>query len=140
MIETTVFYIHSGVRWLIVGLAIIAIIWYALVAARRVSNERVDRALMLIFTIGLDIQALLGVIHLLEMLGVPGSVGWQQIAHLVIMLGAIGLAHMVSARWKKAEAPLRARNYLLGLVGTLVLVFIAVTLLPGGLAVRWTLG
>jgi hypothetical protein len=140
MVQTTVFYIHSGVRWLIVGLALLSIVWYALVAARRTSNERVDRTLMLVFTIAIDIQALLGIIHLLEMLGIPGTVGWAQIAHLVIMLGAIALAHMVSARWKKAAAPLRARNYLLGLVGTLVLVFIAVTLLPGGLALRWRLG
>ncbi len=140
MVQTTVFYIHSGVRWLIVGVALVSIVWYALVAARRASNERVDRILMMVFTIAIDIQALLGIIHLLEMLGVPGAVGWEQIAHLVIMFGAIALAHMVSARWKKAEAPLRARNYLLGLIGTLVLVFIAVTLLPGGLALRWKLG
>jgi hypothetical protein len=139
MLETTVFHIHSGVRWLIVGVAVVSIVWYALVAARKVSNERVDRILMLVFSIGIDIQALLGILHLLEMLGVPGTVGWEQIAHLVIMLGAVALTHMVSARWKKADAPLRARNYLLGMVGTLALIFIAVTLLPGGLAVRWTL-
>jgi hypothetical protein len=132
-------HIHSGVRWLIVGVAVLSIVWYALVAARRASNERVDRILMLVFSIAIDIQAVLGLIHLLEMLGVPGLVGWTQIAHLVIMLGAIALTHMVSARWKKAEAPVRARNYLLGMLGTLALVFIAVTLLPGGLAVRWTL-
>ena len=42
-----------------------------------------------------------------------------------------GVAHM-SIRWRKADAPIRARNYLALIVGVLLIVLVGISLLPQG--------
>jgi hypothetical protein len=137
MYPTTILELHSLVRWLLVGVALIGVVWYGLTWAGRLANARAERALMLAFTIALDIQVLLGIIHLLELIG-AGIAGREQYEHTVIMLVAVGVAHVVQRRFKNAEPRIRARNYLFGIVAVLILVFIGVWLLPAiGLTNRW---
>jgi hypothetical protein len=49
------------------------------------------------------------------------------------MVLAAVVAHL-SARWKTAAEPLRYRNYLFIILGSLVLVLIGISVLPGAFA------
>ena len=130
--------LHSGVRWIVVAITLVAAIWFLLTWLGRVANPRVDRILMLLFTIGLDIQVMLGIIYLIANIVKTQFEGIMAV-HATVMIIALGVAHMVSARWKKAEPKIRARSYLIGIIVVMVLIFIGVSLLPEGVAL-WSFG
>ena len=79
----------------------------------------------------MDLQATLGIIFLLwsgfSGMGFP----LLRIGHGLIMLVAAGVAHM-SARWKNADSMTQFRNNLAVLIGSLILVLIGISILPGG--------
>lgn len=129
---------HSVTRWVVVGIGVIAVIWYLLRWRGAISNLRLDRALMMVFTIAMDIQVVLGILHLLEWFGAGRSPQRAQFEHVGIMLVAALAVHFVSARFKKTEPATRARNYGLIIAGALILIFVGVVLLPavGGVN-RW---
>ena len=123
--------LHSVVRWVIVAVTIVALIWFALVWLRGMRNEKADRGLMAAFTGVIDLQVLLGVIYIIWS-GLAGA-GFPRyrLEHAVIMIIAAAVAHM-SMRWRKSAPQLRARNYVGVIVAVLVLVYIGVSLLPQG--------
>jgi hypothetical protein len=127
--------LHSGVRWIVVAISLLAALWFLLTWLGRLTNANADRRMMLVFTIAIDIQVVIGII----LMGVRASAGGFYMGmaeHALTMLIALGVAHMVASRFKNAEPKVRARNYLIGIIVVLVLVFIGVTLLAGGLS-RW---
>ena len=121
---------HSGLRWIVIVVAVIAIIRFALVWARAMPLNSLDATLMRVYSIALGIQVLVGLTYLIisgiNGVGFPG----YRIAHAVVMFTAM----IVAARSRRAggEGPLRGRNYLLAVVLSLVLIFVGVALLPGG--------
>lgn len=123
---------HSGFRWLVILVAVIAIVRYVLVWAGAMQYGSLDATLMRIYNIVLGIQVLLGLV-LIVYLGLNGG-GFPlfRILHGVVMIVATALPGM--SRRFKAEGRLQARNYLFIVLASLVLVFIGVALLPGG----WT--
>lgn len=127
------FMAHSGLRWLIVLVALIAIIKYLIGWLQHGQYKGMDRGLMAAFSGLMDLQSLLGVI-LLVWSGLTG-VGFPffRIAHGVIMIAAAVVAHL-SRRWKNADDATRFRNNLFLLVGSLILVLIGISILPGGLS------
>lgn len=124
---------HSGLRWLVLLVAVLAIIKYLIGWLQRGQYKGMDRGLMAAFSGLLDLQSLLGVI-LLVWSGLAG-VGFPffRIAHGLIMVAAAVVAHM-SRRWKNADDATRFRNHLFLIVGSLVLVLIGISILPGGLS------
>jgi len=127
--------LHSGIRWIVVALAVINVVWLVLVLLGRGANERLDRILMLVFTIFLDIQVLVGLLRAVELVGAQGFYT-QILLHALVMIIALGVAHRVS-RLKTGDRKTRARNTLIAIVVVLMLVFIGVMLLPNG-ANRWS--
>lgn len=128
--------LHSLVRWVIVIVAVVAVVRFALVwREKATTNARMDRGLMSGFTGLMDTQALLGIVFLFWS-GFGGQ-GFPQfrIEHAVTMILAVAVGHL-SMRWRNAEDKIRARNNLLVILGALVLVFIGVSRLPQG----WRLG
>jgi hypothetical protein len=128
---------HSGFRWFSVLVALVALIWFALVLVIRAKNTNLDRVAMLAFTVSLDIQVTLGLILLAVRLinGMPFQAHY--LLHAVVMVGALAVGHM-SAAWKKSARLTRARKNMMVIVVAMVLIFIGVALLPGGMA-RWAM-
>jgi hypothetical protein len=124
---------HSGIRWLVFLVAVIAIVKFLIGWLRGGQFKGMDRGLMAGFNGLMDLQMLLGIIFLLWT-GFSG-VGFPffRILHGLIMLAAAALAHM-SARWKNADDMTRFRNNLFVIVGSLILVLIGISVLPGGLS------
>jgi hypothetical protein len=124
---------HSGLRWLVLLIALIAIVKFLIGWLQHGPYKGMDRGLMAAFSGLLDLQSLLGVI-LLVWSGLAG-VGFPffRIAHGLIMVAAVVVAHM-SRRWKDADDATRFRNHLFLIVGSLILVLIGISILPGGLS------
>lgn len=135
-IGSFIFTLHSLTRWAVVIVAIVALVAFALVWARRLEATKPIWNLQLILNILIDIQVLLGLITLI---GGGISAGlWtrQRFEHAFVMIIALVVAHL-TARWKKADAPIRARNNVLAILGILLLVFVGVASLGGN---RWVIG
>ena len=122
--------LHSIVRWVIVIVALAAIVRFVLVWAGKAQDSNMDRGLMSGFSGLLDLQVLLGLIYLvwngLSAAGFP----LFRLAHALIMIVAVVIAHL-SMRWKNAEASIRARNNLFAIVASSVLIFIGVAIVGG---------
>ncbi|MEP7288514.1 MAG: hypothetical protein ABI947_22405 [Chloroflexota bacterium] len=123
--------IHSLVRWIIVAVSLIALIWFALVWLRGLRNEKADRGLMAAFSGLIDLQVAIGLIYILWSGFAGAGFPRYRIEHAVTMIIAAVVAHL-SMRWRKADAQIRARNNVALIVGVLVIVFIGVSLLPQG--------
>jgi hypothetical protein len=125
--------IHSILRWVILLVAVIAIVVFLVSWLRRSQLQGVERGLMSGFSGLMDLQAAIGIVLLLwggfTALGFPR----YRIEHGVMMILAAVVAHL-SVRWKNADEPLRYRNYFLVILASLVLVFIGISVLPGGLS------
>ncbi len=123
--------IHSIIRWIIIVVAIVAIVRFALVWARRMEAGRADRGLMSGFSGLLDTQALIGIIYILWLASQSGGFQREWLEHAGTMIVAVAVGH-VPMRWRNADGPIRARNNLIDVAVVLVLVFIGVSFLRGG--------
>ena len=124
--------IHSLVRWILVVLAMVALVKFAIGWQRGGRFEAMDRGLLSGYTGMLDLQALLGLILLIGY-GLTGG-GWPLFRweHAVVMILAVALAHALSARSRRSEGPARYQAALLAIVGSLVLIVVGVFALPQG--------
>ncbi len=125
--------IHSIVRWLIVLVAVVAIVKFALGWLQGGAFKGMDRGLSSGFSGLLDLQVTLGLI-LMVWTGLTGA-GFPmfRIEHATTMVIAAVVAHL-PARWKNATDSIRFRNTLFCILGALLLVYVGVMRLPGG----WT--
>ena len=123
---------HSGIRWLILFVAVIAVVKFAVGWLRGGAFKGMDRGLMAGFNGLMDLQGTLGIVFFLwngfSGVGFPG----YRIGHAVIMILAMVVAHL-SARWKNADDRTRFRNNLFVIVGSLILILVGISILPGGL-------
>ena len=124
---------HSGLRWLVLLVAVIAIVKFLIGWLARSQYKGMDRGLMAGFSGLMDLQSTLGLLLLLwggfTGLGFPR----YRLEHGLIMIIAAVVAHL-SSRWKNAGDTIRFRNNLFLIVGSLILVLIGIAVLPGGLS------
>ncbi|MDP1713895.1 MAG: hypothetical protein Q8L41_04040 [Anaerolineales bacterium] len=122
---------HSTMRWLVLLVAVIAAVKFAIGWLRGGEFKGMDRGLAAGFGGLLDLQATLGLI-LLIWAGLTGA-GFPmvRIEHASTMVLAVVVGHL-PARWKKAEDQIRFRNTLFCILGALLLVYVGVMRLPGG--------
>ena len=127
------FMAHSGLRWLILLVAAVAMVKFALGWLQGGEFKGMDRGLASGFSGLMDLQALLGIIFLLWN-GVSGT-GFPlfRIEHGVAMILAAVVGHL-PARWKNANSKTRFRNSLFAIIGSILLVIAGLTILPGGLS------
>ncbi|NWF64935.1 MAG: hypothetical protein HXY38_11585 [Chloroflexi bacterium] len=125
--------IHSHTRWLILLVAVIAIVKFAIGWLRGGVFKGMDRGLAAGFSGLMDLQVTIGLIFLIwsSLVGVLFTP--NRIEHLTTMLIAAVVAHL-PARWKNSPDNVRFRNALFCVVGSLALVFVGVVRLRGG----WT--
>lgn len=123
--------IHSVLRWIIIGVAALAVIKFILGWAMNSAFKGMDRGLAAGFSGLLDTQVLLGFIFFLwsglSGAGFPGY-RWE---HMVIMLVAAALGH-VPSRLKALGDKHRFLYSVVAILGALALVYVGVMRLPGG--------
>lgn len=125
--------IHSFVRWIILLVAVIAIVKFAVGWRRGGAFKGIDRGLTAGFSGLMDLQALLGVVLLLWGGFTGAGFPLYRIEHGFTMILAAVAAHL-SARWKNAADTIRFRNNLFVILGSLILVLVGIAVLPGGLS------
>ena len=125
--------IHSIVRWLIVVVALIALVKFAIGWLGNGRFAGMDRGLTSGFSGLIDLQTTLGIIFLLWS-GLAGAgFPMYRIEHTTTMLIAAVVAHL-PMRWKNAPDKIRFRNSFIVVLVTAVLIFGGVMRLPGGWA------
>jgi hypothetical protein len=126
--------LHSIVRWLIIIVALVAIVKFLIGWRSGQTFSSMDRGLSSGFAGLIDLQVLLGSIYLLwNGLGAGAGFPSFRIEHTVIMLVAAVVAHL-GALWKKSEDKTRFRNSLFIIVDTLIIILLGLARLPGGLS------
>jgi uncharacterized membrane protein YphA (DoxX/SURF4 family) len=118
--------LHSIIRWLIVAVAVVAMVRFALGWQRRMAYQSMDRGLMSAFAGLMDLQLVFGLILFFG----RGVVRFR-IEHAVTMIVAIVIAHL-AMRWRNAEDALRFRNNLIAVAGALLIIIAGVAVLPQG--------
>ncbi len=124
---------HSGLRWLVLLVALIAIVKFLLGWLARSPFKGMDRGLMAGYSGLLDLQSALGIIFLLWNGFTGAGFPRYRLEHGLIMIVAAVVAHL-SSRWKNAQDAVRFRNNLFLIVASLGLVLIGIAILPGGLS------
>lgn len=124
--------LHSIIRWIILLVALIAILKFALGWLRSDAFKGMDRGLAAGYSGLMDLQAILGIIYFLwngfTMAGFP----LFRFEHAFVMLLAIIAAHL-PRRWKNADDRTHFRNNLFAIVASVILILIGISILPGGL-------
>lgn len=124
--------LHSLVRWLVVIVAVVAVVRYALVMAGKAQPSGLDRGLISGYTGLLDVNVLLGLIILVGLAIHAGQVLPVWIEHMITNLIGVGAAHFLAQRAKKIEDPkVKARTNLLGVVISLAIIVVGVALIGG---------
>lgn len=125
----TILTIHGLIRWLVALTGLIAVIKFAYGWLSKADYTPLDRRIMSLFTITLDINLLLGLILLF---GLGGGFPMNRIEHATTMILAVVVAHL-SAIWRKSEnSGVKFRNNLIVVIIALLLVFVGVMRLRGG--------
>lgn len=129
-----IFIIHSHFRWVVLLVAVIAAVKFAIGWLRGGAFKGMDRGLAAGFSGVMDLQATLGLINLLWLgFSVDGGFTRYRLEHAFIMIIAAVLGHL-PARWKNAADSVRFRNTLFCILGALLLIYLGVATLPGGWA------
>jgi uncharacterized membrane protein YphA (DoxX/SURF4 family) len=89
---------HSGVRYLVLLIGLIALVWFAWGKAAGSPFARPAPALLAAFVGILDVQVLLGVALVIGGHRPPGIWG-----HVALMAAAVTFAHVMKKRGKRAE-------------------------------------
>ncbi len=122
------FQAHSGVRWLVVLMTLVALVWMLVGLLQQRAYDQTARRVMLAFSIVVSLQWLLGVILFVVQGDFSSGYRWE---HAITLTIAVAVSHLHN-RWKNAPDAVRYRNNLLIIVAVLVLVFIGVARLPQG--------
>jgi len=123
--------IHSLVRWLIVIVAVVAAVKFALGWLGGGAFESMDRGLASGFSGLMDLQVTLGLIYLIWSGAAGEGFPSFRIVHAFLMIIAAVVAHL-HVIWKNADDKLRFRNSLFIVLDVLILVFVGVAILPAG--------
>jgi len=121
--------VHSYLRWLILIIALVAVVKFALGWRGGNAFGSMDRGLASGFSGLIDLQATLGLI-LFIWSGIAGA-GFPafRIEHAITMSIAAVVAHL-HVLWKNADDKLRFRNSMLIILDVLVIIFFGIIRLP----------
>ena len=125
--------IHSILRWIIILIAALAVVKFALGWAMNSSFKGMDRGLAAGYSGLLDTQVLLGLIFFVwNGFAEEGFPAFRWF-HMIVMILAAALGH-VPSRLKALGDKQRFLYSLVAILGTLVLIYFGVRLLPEGWA------
>lgn len=121
---------HAHFRWVVVLVAIIALIVFLMTWLSKKDDGKLDRTMMAILVGCVDLQWLMGII-LLILLATTVGLSRHHYEHAFMLTLAWILAHF-SVKWKKSPASIRARNYLFITLGMILLIIAGVAVYPKG--------
>jgi hypothetical protein len=128
---TALFYAHSGLRFLVLLAALVALVHAAVQLGRSRPPNRADRVLFAVFAGLLDLQIVLGIV-----LAVTGIFYPRLIGHIALMLAAAVIAHAASVLGRRSTD---ARSHWIRITGVLAaLGLIVAGILAAGRAVFGT--
>jgi uncharacterized membrane protein YphA (DoxX/SURF4 family) len=125
----TLLAIHSFVRWIIMLVALVAIVKFAIGWAANSLFKGMDRGLASGFSGLMDLQVLLGLVYFIWNGIVVTGFPMYRILHMITMLIAAAVAHLPS-RFKALNDKLRFQYSFLAILASLILVFIGISFLP----------
>lgn len=120
--------IHGELRWLVALVALVVVVKFLFGWLGKREYTSLDRTLLTVLTIVLDINVLLGLILLLF----GGGFSGPRLEHATTMLLAAVAAHMTAIWRRSTDSPTKYRNQLLLVLLALALVFLGVWRLRGG--------
>lgn len=124
----TLLTIHGEIRWLVALAALVVIVKFLIGWLGKKEYAPLDRTLLMVFTILLDINVLLGLIILFF----GGGFSGPRLEHATTMILAAIAGHM-TAMWRKTpDSSIKYRNQLLMVLLALALVILGVVRLRGG--------
>jgi hypothetical protein len=129
------FDLHSGFRWIVVLLGIVAAIRMIVGLVAHQPYDKSAKMLMRLYSTAFDIQVLIGLIYFIwsgTKYDIWPRYRWEHATGMIIGLIILHLA----VRWRKAVDSIRYRNDLAVIVVSLFMVYTAVVLLPMGME-RW---
>lgn len=119
--------LHSGVRWLVMLVTIIALIKLVLGLVQKQTFDTLAKRIMIAFSGLVTIQWAIGIILLIA-LGIFNSGAiW---GHAGVLTAAVAISHMHN-RWKRSDDQTRYRMSLIVVIAVLVLVIVGVALVNG---------
>lgn len=128
--ENFVFELHSGVRWLVVLVTIIAFGWLLWGMLQSRPYDRSMHRVVAIWAGLVGLQWLIGIVLFLVLGQFDVRYRWE---HAFVMTLALAAAHAY-VPLKKRDATMRYRGGLASILVVLVLVYVGVALLPQGWA------
>lgn len=129
-------FLHSWNRWLLVAVALIALLYFARGWLTSQPWTKHGQTLLTIFSSLVDLQWLLGLILLIIFGGITGFGIRHYWEHLAMQTIAVFVAHL-HVRWRKktlADKSRYQRGFLL-VIAVLVLIFVGIMVLPSG--IQW---
>ncbi|RMF79300.1 MAG: hypothetical protein D6737_11875 [Chloroflexi bacterium] len=129
-------FLHSWVRWIIVAVALLAIIRSFFGWSQHRPFDALSRGLMAGFAMLMSLQFVLGVIFLIVL---SIDIGFQRHygEHAFVMLLAVGASHGYRRILKNEDDRVKHRNSLILILITFILLIIGITLLPA--SISWEL-
>ena len=124
--------IHSVIRWVILLVAVVAIVKLVLGWLRAGTYDQMDRGLVMGYSGLLDLQALIGLILLFGdgfLLG--EGFPMVRILHGIVMILAVVVGHL-AGRGKQEPPVARYRRALAAIAGSLLLIVIGITVIAAG--------
>lgn len=120
---TALFHAHSGLRYLVLLAAVVALVVFAVGALRSSQPTRADRTIMAVFTGLLDLQVVVGIVLVATGVFYPALMG-----HIVMMVLAAAAAHGAGAAARRAEPPRNPTTIrLVGVIAALLLIVFGIT-------------
>ena len=119
--------IHGELRWLVALAALVVVVKFLIGWLGKRDYTALDRTLLTVLTIALDINVLLGLILLFFFGGFSGA----RLEHATTMLLAAVAAHMTAIWRRSTDSSTKYRNQLLLVLLALALVFMGVIRLQG---------
>lgn len=120
--------VHGDIRWLVAIVAAAVVIKFLIGWLGKKQYAPLDKTLLLVYTILMDINVLLGLILLFFAGGFSGT----RLEHATTMVLAAIAAHMTAVWRKSTDSSTKYRNQLLMVALSLLLVVMGVIRLRGG--------
>ena len=123
---------HSMGRWILLALALAALVRCGWVWVRNEARGGIDRVLLTGFAAAMTVQGVLGLVALFGLGALGAGFPLTSIFHGIVTCLAIVVSFLF-LRWDDAPVRVQARNSLFSVSGALMCAVIGMSLLPGGL-------
>lgn len=127
----TLLTIHSHMRWLVLLVALIALVKTAMSFLGKKDLGKLDWTLVRTHGWLITLQFLTGIIVLITRWSDFGDGLRHRLEHALMMIVAMTIVHM-TGRWRRNPSPASTRNTFLTVLASIILIVLAILILPQG--------